>query len=94
MRMRVPLRTLRTALLASGIMSFQILSAQKDSVSAAEAENLSNRLELSMNNGDPTLLNNLIYFHLQYLHSLSSNTLIFFILFLFQLDFFIFLKPL
>ena len=56
------LKTLGLALLAAGAMNFQPLYAQNAAVSTAEAENLSNQLEQSMNSGDPGILNHLIYF--------------------------------
>ena len=60
--MRPILKTLGLALLTAGAMNIQTLSAQNSPVTTAEAEKLSMRLELSMNNGDPEILNHLIYF--------------------------------
>ena len=56
------LKTLGLALLTAGVMNFQTLSAQNTPVTTAEAEKLSTQLELSINNGDPEVLNHLIYF--------------------------------
>jgi tetratricopeptide (TPR) repeat protein len=56
------LKTLGLALLTAGAMNFQPLYAQNASVSNAEAEKLSTQLELSINGGDPGILNHLIYF--------------------------------
>ena len=60
--MRPILKTLGLALLTAGAMNIQTLSAQNAPVTTAEAEKLSIRLELSVNNGDPEVLNHLIYF--------------------------------
>ena len=60
--MRPILKTLGLALLTAGAMNLQTLSAQNTPVTTAEAEKLSTRLEQSMNNGDPEILNHLIYF--------------------------------
>jgi len=60
--MRLPLKILGLALLTAGAMSLQTLSAQNSPVTTAEAEKLSMQLELSMNSGDPEMLNHLIYF--------------------------------
>ena len=43
-------------------MNLQTLSAQNTPVTAAEAEKLSMQLELSINSGNPEILNHLIYF--------------------------------
>ena len=56
------LKTLGLALLTAGAMNLQTLSAQNTPVTTAEAEKLSIRLEESVNNGDPDILNHLIYF--------------------------------
>jgi tetratricopeptide (TPR) repeat protein len=56
------LKTLGVALLTASVMNFQTLSAQNAPVTTAEAEKLSTQLELSMNSGDPEVLNHLIYF--------------------------------
>jgi tetratricopeptide (TPR) repeat protein len=56
------LKTLGLALLTAGAMIFQPLYAQNAPVSTEEAEKLSNQLELSINSGDPGILNHLIYF--------------------------------
>jgi len=56
------LKTLGLALLTAGAMNLQTLSAQNTPVTTAEAEKLSIRLEESVNNGDPDILNQLIYF--------------------------------
>ena len=60
--MRPILKTLGLALLTAGVMNRQTLSAQNTPVTTAEAEKLSMQLEVSMNNGDPEMLNHLIYF--------------------------------
>jgi len=60
--MRPILKTLGMALLTAGAMNLQTLSAQNTPVTAAEAEKLSIQLEQSINNGDPEMLNHLIYF--------------------------------
>jgi tetratricopeptide (TPR) repeat protein len=60
--MRLNLKILGLGLLTAGAMNLQTLSAQKTPVTAAEAEKLSMQLELSMNSGDPAMLNHLIYF--------------------------------
>jgi tetratricopeptide (TPR) repeat protein len=62
MRIRPTLKTLGLALLTAGAMNLQILYAQNTPVTTAEAEKLSMQLELSMNSGDPEILNHLIYF--------------------------------
>ncbi|HEY2350438.1 MAG TPA: hypothetical protein VGH64_15575, partial [Puia sp.] len=62
MRMRPTLKILYLALLTAGAMNIQTLSAQTTPVTAAEAEKLSIQLELSINSGDPEILNHLIYF--------------------------------
>jgi tetratricopeptide (TPR) repeat protein len=56
------LKTLGLALLTAGAMNLQTLSAQNTPVTTAEAEKLSTQLELSINSGDPEVLNHLIYF--------------------------------
>jgi len=60
--MRPILKTLGLALLMAGAMNSQTLSAQNAAVTTAEAEKLSVQLELSINSGDPKILNHLIYF--------------------------------
>ena len=50
------------ALMTAGAMNLQTLSAQNIPVTDSEAENISIRLELSIDNGDPEVLNHLIYF--------------------------------
>jgi tetratricopeptide (TPR) repeat protein len=60
--MRPNLKTLGLALLTAGVINHQTLSAQSTPVTSAEAEKLSTQLELSINSGDPGLLNHLIYF--------------------------------
>ncbi len=50
------------AVLTAGAMNLQTLYAQNTPVTTAEAEKLSMQLELSINNGDPEILNHLIYF--------------------------------
>jgi tetratricopeptide (TPR) repeat protein len=60
--MHPTLKFLGLAVLTAGAMNCQTLSAQKIPVSTAEAEKLSMQLESSINNGDPKILNNLIYF--------------------------------
>ncbi len=62
MRMHPILKTIGLALLTAGAMNFQTLSAQNAPVTKAEAEKLSTQLELSINSGDPGVLNHLIYF--------------------------------
>lgn len=62
-RMRPILKTLGLVLLTAGtMMNWQHLSAQNTPITTAEAEKLSMQLESSMNNGDPKVLNQLIYF--------------------------------
>ena len=61
--MRPILKTLGMAVLTAGAMNMQTLSAQNTPVTAAEAEKLSTQLELSINSGNPEILNHLIYFH-------------------------------
>ena len=56
------LKTLGLALLTTGLINFQTLSAQNTPVTKAEAEKLSTQLELSINSGNPEPLNQLIYF--------------------------------
>jgi tetratricopeptide (TPR) repeat protein len=56
------LKTLGIALLTAAAMNLQTLSAQNTPVTTAEAEKLSMQLEESINNGDPQILNHLIYF--------------------------------
>ena len=56
------LKTLGLGLLTAGVINFQTLSAQNTPVTIAEAEKLSMQLELSINSGDPEILNHLIYF--------------------------------
>ena len=56
------LKTLGAVLLTACVMNIQTLSAQNSPVTTAEAEKLSTQLELSMNSGNPELLNHLIYF--------------------------------
>jgi tetratricopeptide (TPR) repeat protein len=60
--MRPILKTLGLALLTAGAMNYQTLSAQNAPVTTAEVEKLSTQLELSINSGDPEVLNHLIYF--------------------------------
>jgi tetratricopeptide (TPR) repeat protein len=60
--MRPILKTLGIALLTAGAMNLQTLSAQNAPVTKSEAEKLSAKLEESLNNGDPEVLNHLIYF--------------------------------
>jgi len=60
--MRPILKTLGIALLTAGAMNPKPLFAQKTPVTTAEAEKLSIQLEESVINGDPELLNHLIYF--------------------------------
>jgi tetratricopeptide (TPR) repeat protein len=60
--MRLTLKILGLAFLTAGAMNFQTLSAQNTPVTSAEAEKLSMKLELSINSGDPKILNQLIYF--------------------------------
>jgi tetratricopeptide (TPR) repeat protein len=60
--MRPILKTLGIAVLTVCAMNLQTLSAQNTPVTTAEAEKLSMQLELSINNGDPKVLNHLIYF--------------------------------
>jgi tetratricopeptide (TPR) repeat protein len=60
--MRPILKTLGLILLTAGAMNCQPLSAQNTAVTTAEAEKLSMQLESSMSNGDPKMLNQLIYF--------------------------------
>ncbi len=60
--MRPILKTLGLALLTAGVMNLQTLSAQNTPVTTAEAEKLSTQLEESINNGNPEILNHLIYF--------------------------------
>ena len=60
--MRPTLKFLSLAVLTAGAMNIQTLSAQNTPVTTAEAEKLSTRLESSMSNGDPAVLNHLIYF--------------------------------
>ena len=56
------LKPLGLALLTAGTMNFQTLSAQNTPVTTEQAKELSAQLELSINNGDPKVLNHLIYF--------------------------------
>ena len=60
--MRPTLKFLGVAFLTAGVMTLQTLSAQNTPVTTAEAEKLSMQLELSMNGGNPEILNHLIYF--------------------------------
>jgi hypothetical protein len=60
--MRPILKTLGLALLTAGAINHQTLSAQNIAVTTAEAEKLSIQLEESMNHGDPSMLDHLIYF--------------------------------
>jgi tetratricopeptide (TPR) repeat protein len=60
--MRLTLKCLFLALLTAGAISLQSLYAKNTPVNNAEAEKLSAQLELTMNNGDPAMLNHLIYF--------------------------------
>ncbi len=60
--MRPNLKTLGLSLLAAGVMNCQPLSAKNTPVTTSEAEKLSTQLEVSINSGDPAILNNLIYF--------------------------------
>ena len=60
--MRPTLKFLGVALLTAGAMNFQTLSAQNIPVTIAEAEKLSVQLELSIDKGNPEILNHLIYF--------------------------------
>jgi len=60
--MHPTLKILGMAFLTACAMNLQTLSAQNTTITAAEAEKLSIRLESSVNNGDPKILNQLIYF--------------------------------
>ncbi len=60
--MRPILKTFGMALLTAGAMNLQTLSAQNAPVTTSEAEKLSVKLEESLSNGDPEVLNHLIYF--------------------------------
>lgn len=60
--MRPILKTLFLALVTAGTLNLQTLSAQNIPVTDSEAEKLSAMLELSINDGDPEMLNHLIYF--------------------------------
>ena len=62
MHYRPILKTLVLAILLTGTLNCQTLSAQNTPVTAAEAEKLSTQLELSINSGNPEILNHLIYF--------------------------------
>jgi len=56
------LKTLGLALLTTGLLNAQTLSAQNIPVTKAEAEKLSTQLELSIDSGNAEPLNKLIYF--------------------------------
>jgi tetratricopeptide (TPR) repeat protein len=71
--MRPILKTLGMAVLTVGAMNLQTLSAQNTPVTTAEAEKLSNQLELSINSGNPEILNHLIYFP-EFISRTGSNS--------------------
>src|SRR5664279_1278671 len=56
------LKILGLALLSAGVTNIQTLSAQSTPVTKADAEKISTQLEISINSGDPEVLNHLIYF--------------------------------
>ena len=75
-RMRPTLKFLGLALLTAGAMNVQTLSAQNIPVTTAEAEKLSMQLEFSINNGNPEILNHLIYFPEFIIRSESKSPLV------------------
>jgi tetratricopeptide (TPR) repeat protein len=60
--MRPILKTLGMALMTACAMNLQPLSAQNTPLTDAELEKISTSLELSIDHGDPEMLNHLIYF--------------------------------
>ncbi|MBS1600895.1 MAG: hypothetical protein JST75_21925 [Bacteroidetes bacterium] len=70
------LKPLSISLLIAGTLSIQTLSAQKPTVTVAEAETLSNQLDTSISNGNPEILNQLISFPEFIKHMKSKSKLI------------------
>jgi tetratricopeptide (TPR) repeat protein len=60
--MRPILKTLGMAVMTAAVMNLQPLSAQNIPVTDSEAENISTKLEQSIDRGDPEMLNHLIDF--------------------------------